>query len=75
MKLLSCDNCAVILDQGKLNFPSNIWKYDGVSETIDESKADYNQYTKEWSAFVLCPVCNEKIFEYHYGDQVAKRYP
>ena len=63
MKLISCDSCATILDQDKLNFPKDIWLFDGTSETIDESKAYYNQFTQEWTAFVLCPVCKDKIFE------------
>lgn len=63
MKLLSCDNCAVVLDQDKLNFPKDIWDYDGETESIDSSKAEYNQSTCTWEAFTTCPVCNEKIFE------------
>ncbi len=61
MKLISCYKCAVVLDQDMLYFDKDIYKVD--EETIDESKADYNQATGDWAAFVHCPVCNEKIFQ------------
>ena len=63
MKLISCDHCAVVLDHDKLPFPKDIWQYDGESESIDPTKADYNQHTKDWEAFCLCPVCKEKVFQ------------
>ena len=63
MKLISCDSCGVVLDQDKLPFAKDIYKYDGESEVIDERRADYNQLTQTWAAFVPCPVCNETIFE------------
>ena len=61
MKLISCDHCAVVLDHDKLSFPTDIWESDGYS--IDLTKADYNQHTKDWEAFCLCPVCKEKVFQ------------
>ena len=63
MKIISCDNCATILDHDKLPFPKDIWLFDGESESIDPTKAYYNQNTQEWAAFCLCPVCKEKVFE------------
>ena len=61
MKLISCDHCGVVLDQDKLNFPKDIWDETGFS--IDESKADYNQLSKGWEAFIPCPVCNKKVYQ------------
>lgn len=59
MKLISCNGCGVILDHDKLGFAKDIWEDSGC---IDERKADFCQHTKEWTAFVLCPVCEEKVF-------------
>lgn len=60
MRLISCDNCAVMLDEDKLAWPSTIWQEDGC---IDGSKAAYNQQIGEYSAFVNCPVCDSQIFK------------
>jgi hypothetical protein len=60
MKLISCDECAVILDGDKLNFPIGIYRD---NDTIDPYKGDYNQRTGRYSAYVECPVCKSKIFE------------
>ena len=58
MKLISCNHCAIILDADKLNFRM-VDKEDG---SIDERYADYNQRTGKWEAYVLCPLCEEKVF-------------
>ena len=63
MKLISCDNCATLLDQDKLSFPKDIWLFDGESESIDLTKAEYNYYSGDWVAFTTCPVCKEKVFQ------------
>jgi hypothetical protein len=60
MKLISCNNCATILDQDKLKFAEDI--YDA-ENSIDPLLGDYCQETKAWAAFINCPVCKEKIFE------------
>ena len=59
MKLISCENCAVILDADKLNFPYSGHDGDGY---IDKNCADYDQETKEFRVYVSCPVCGSKIF-------------
>lgn len=59
MKLISCDNCAVLLDADKLNFPDSGYDEDGC---IDKNCADYDQETKEFRVYVSCPVCGSKIF-------------
>jgi hypothetical protein len=60
MRLTSCDECAVILDGDKLNFPFGIY---GDNDRVDPNKGAYNQRTGEYSAYVECPVCKSKIFE------------
>lgn len=56
MNLTSCDNCGVVLDKDKLNFPEDI--YDA-ENCIDFAKA---VWVEMWYApFIPCPVCGEKI--------------
>jgi len=62
MKLMSCDNCGVILNAEKLKFPSCGFNEEG----IDTYVADYDQETREYRVYVSCPVCDSKIF----GDRV-----
>lgn len=57
MNLVSCDNCGVVLDKGKLAFPSNIWAEDGV----DTEKGAWDGET--WVAKVVCPVCGDNVLE------------
>jgi len=59
MNLISCDGCGVILDKDKLNFPDDIWDDMGC---IDQRYGDYNQKTKDFEAYLRCPVCDHQIF-------------
>jgi RNA polymerase subunit RPABC4/transcription elongation factor Spt4 len=56
MNLTSCDNCGVVLDKDKLQFPKDITRDDG---TIDTSKAVWDG--DGYVAKVSCPVCGEDI--------------
>lgn len=60
MNLISCDNCAVVLDANKLVFPKDMENEDG---SIDERKALYNQYSKEFEIYTACPVCEQPVFK------------
>ena len=56
MKLISCSNCGVVLDAGKLEFPEDI--RDNNNEVIsDRAILD----GREWVAKVACPVCKSAI--------------
>lgn len=59
MNLISCNNCAVVLNKDKLHFPLDMCGEDG---TIDERKAQYDQEHGEWDVFIPCPVCKEPVF-------------
>jgi hypothetical protein len=50
MKLISCDHCSVVLDHDKMGFARDLY---GEDDTIDESKAKYDQYTKEYRVYAL----------------------
>jgi hypothetical protein len=52
MNLISCDNCGVVLDAEKIDFPSSIYK-DG---EVDESRAVWNKETRDFTPFTRCPV-------------------
>lgn len=60
MKLISCNDCGVVLDQDKLHFASDIYDDDG---SVDDNLAQYNPDTRTYEASVPCPVCNESIFK------------
>lgn len=60
MKLISCDNCAVLLDQDKLPFATDIHEEDG---SIDGAKARWHSDKREYCAFVPCPVCQGDILK------------
>lgn len=60
MNLISCENCAVVLDANKVGFPSESRKY------LDDGSVDENNFTwdgDDYVPFVKCPVCNEKIIK------------
>jgi len=59
VKLNSCDNCGVVLDEDKLPFPSDIYNEEGV----DDSKGAYNQKAKCFEVYVPCPVCKAQVFQ------------
>jgi len=58
MKLISCNNCAVVLDGDKLHFQIR----DDDFGSIDYKTAAYCQDTGRYEAYINCPVCNEKVF-------------
>lgn len=61
MNLISCDNCAVIIDKNKLSFPDIYSKEDG--ELIEGT------YTWDRDKFVPitpCPVCKNPILGEEY---------
>jgi hypothetical protein len=60
MNLISCDNCGVVLDKDKLQFPKDITRPDG---TIDTSKAVWDWDGDEYVAKTTCPVCGEDILQ------------
>jgi len=56
MNIISCDNCGVMLDADKLDFPEDVWEYDG---SVNPDLADWDEgvlYPK-----TLCPVCQEYV--------------
>lgn len=57
MEIKSCDNCGVLLDVKKLNFP-NIYDKEG---NIDNKKAEWDG--AGFVPFVYCPVCKSKILQ------------
>ncbi len=56
MNLTSCDNCAVVLDKDKLDFPTDINDGDGV---VDDEKAVWSG--DDYVPYVPCPVCKEPV--------------
>lgn len=61
MKLISCNNCAVILDHDKLQFAENIFTETG--DEVDDTKGAYDSDRRSFFAFVTCPVCRAPVFE------------
>ncbi len=57
MKLLSCNECGIIVDADKLYFPHDLYTNDG--GLIDDCEWDGDDYI----ATVPCPVCTSKIRE------------
>jgi len=64
--LISCDNCAVVLDVDKLSFVDNnhYHKDDG---SINEEKVVLT--AAGYMPYVSCPVCEEKVILYVWGPQ------
>ena len=60
MKLISCDNCGVMLDQDKLPFPYDIEDEKG---NIDDDKAEWCNEDEEYLPKTKCPVCKGTILE------------
>lgn len=62
----SCDGCGVVFDKSKLKFPDDIWDED--KEEYDKSVCDYvfdsNLGRNEFTAFIRCPVCDDKIYNF-----------
>jgi hypothetical protein len=53
MNLISCDNCGVVLDADKLDFP--------IFHTVATDEYVWCSERREWVATVPCPVCKAKI--------------
>lgn len=60
MNLKSCDECGVVVDTDKLNFPHGLYKDDGC---IDLTKAAWNKECDMFVAKISCPVCQSDILE------------
>lgn len=58
INLVSCDNCGVVLDASKLDFPNDIYMDDG---GIDAGKATWDG--DDYVPFVKCPVCQGKVLK------------
>lgn len=61
MKLISCKDCAVVLDGDVLIFPDNY--YDEIRDCHDENVSGYSEMQENWVAKVQCPVCQADILE------------
>lgn len=57
MNLISCDNCGVVLDAGKLEYPQGL----DPSDPFDVDKMVWNSDRRGWVPAVPCPVCEAKI--------------
>lgn len=64
--LISCDNCAVVLDVDKLNFVDNkhYHKDDG---SVNEEKVVLT--AAGYMPYVPCPVCKEQVILYAWSPQ------
>lgn len=60
MNLVSCDNCGVVVDCRKLNFPTELY-IDDDTGGVDFTKAVYDSDSEQFVGFVTCPVCSSKI--------------
>lgn len=56
MKLISCDNCGVVLDANKLDFP-----YIDPTDPCDPNHKVWDNDNSVWVSAVPCPVCKSKI--------------
>lgn len=62
MNIISCSNCAVVLDKDCLCFPYDIWKDDGHGgNEVDLERVV--QIAGVNIPFTTCPVCGEKILQ------------
>lgn len=60
MNLISCNNCGVVLDQNKLNFPTDIRDEDGC---IDPGEGAWDPDYGEHRPYIECPVCESQVFK------------
>lgn len=62
MKLISCNNCAIVIDADKLYFPHDVWKDDGHGG--NEIDTELAVWTGDgYSAFTHCPNCGAQIIK------------
>lgn len=57
MRLISCDNCAVILDEDKIEWPE---MYDDEGEFINGT-GEWDGDVDTYQPVIPCPVCKETI--------------
>ena len=62
INLQSCDNCGVVLDSDKLQFPDQKlwWREDG---TYNESMSAWDSWTMTQRAKISCPACGADILQ------------
>lgn len=62
IQLISCDNCGVVLDTSKLDFPENIHirTPEGWSD-YDPAKSIYDKERGSYVPKVDCPVCQSPV--------------
>jgi hypothetical protein len=60
MNLTSCDGCGVVLDKDKLAFSDDIYSDDG---SVNPDVAAWNSDSRNYEAYVKCPVCQEVVFK------------
>lgn len=59
MNLTACDECGVVVDKDKLDFPT-----DSDSDTgADATKAVWDRDRREFRPFVPCPVCKSPLLQ------------
>ena len=58
MNLISCNECGIVLDAVKLNFPEDIYLEDG---SVDENKGQWDG--EDFVPFTVCPVCKSQILK------------
>jgi hypothetical protein len=59
MKLISCDNCAAVYDQDKMNFSDESNEYDAEGCIREEFCWDGNDFVP----FLPCAVCSSTIMK------------
>ena len=60
MILISCDNCATVLDAEKLPFASDCRCIDDHGEVREDLFAFEDH---KWVAFCACPACGERLLK------------
>ncbi|AGH31746.1 hypothetical protein SWZG_00240 [Synechococcus phage S-SKS1] len=62
MNLITCSGCGVVYDAAVLHFPKDVWKDDEYGgETIDDTKAVWDDYYGAYFPKVDCRVCGTAI--------------
>lgn len=63
MHLISCNNCAAVLDRSKLKFADDIYTEEASTGAVVVNEELAKWDGDDYSAFVPCPVCQEPVFE------------
>ena len=56
MKLISCDNCGVVIDKDRLKFSGKVYDTEG---NLDETKVIWHD--RDYHSYLPCPVCEKHI--------------